>query len=267
MSKAGALALAQSFATSASGPDDWPGISRSTLAAELTARINNPDLIAQRDTSLCGPASFMRAVAIDMPLTYARCAIDLYRAGEGNIVNLDIVPGHRMKRKPPPGYIKAADWIMLGSVRDDENRVFSVASEPGAVAGMTLPRAMVKWFKSAGYTNVSDQAHIAWWPLENRLWTARHASNLHSGGHKVAMLIDADILDAAKQHSDRINVPNHWVTLTSSIFNRADVKLDDPIAFQVYSWGAQTLMSGTTAAPVSLRLFLKKFYGFVAARL
>ncbi|HJQ58896.1 MAG TPA: hypothetical protein VJ890_18460 [Vineibacter sp.] len=258
MSKPDALALAQVFAASSSEPGDWPGISRGTLAAELTARINSPDLIAQRDTSLCGPASFVRAVAVDMPLTYARCAIDLYRTGEGNIVGLNISPGRRMKRSPPKMGTGAADWIMLASVRDEENVLLSGAATPGLLSGMTLPRAMVKWFKSAGYKSVSDQTRLAWWPLETRLATARHASNLCSGGYKVVMLVDAGVFSDKK---DRINVPNHWVTLSWQIFNSPAVKLDDTVFVSIYTWGQQRLL------PVTLRLFLQKFYGFVAARL
>ncbi len=269
MSKADAVALVQSFATSPAEPDDWPGISRNKLATELIERIRNPDCIRQGGTSLCGPASFIRAVAIDMPVTYARCAMDLYRTGKGNIVGLDIAP-HRRMRRTPPMYTTAADWIMLGSVRDDENVIFSVASKPGAVAGMTLPRAMVKWFKSAGYRNVSEQAHIAWWPIQTRLATARYASNLYSGGYKVAMLIDADILNADKRFVDKVNVPNHWVTLISPIFKSPNVKLEDPISLEVYSWGGKVPVPDSSKGSegwVPLRLFLQKFYGFVAAKL
>lgn len=267
MSKSDALTLSQQFATSSPASDDWPGVSRSSLSASLVMRLNNPDLVHQRLTSLCGPASFVRAIALDMPLTYVRCAIDLYRTGRGNIVNLDIAPHRHMKRTPPKMGTDAADWIMMGSLRDDENLIFSVANAPGLVAGMTLPRAMVKWFKSAGYTNISDQAHLAWWPESNRLWAARYASNLHSAGYKVVMLIDADVLDPAKQDSDRINVPNHWVTLTSPILTKATMHLAEPVSFWIYSWGARMRIPANPAIPVTLSRFLQKFYGFVAAKL
>lgn len=267
MSKSDALAFCQQFATSPAAPDDWPGISRGSLSASLTARLNNPDLIHQKSTSLCGPASFVRAIAIDMPLNYVRCAIDLYRTGRGNIVNLDIAPHRRFKRSPPKMGTDAADWIMMGSLRDDENLIFSVANTPGLVAGMTLPRAMAKWFKNAGYTNVSDQAHIAWWPESSRLWAARYASNLHSAGYKVVMLIDADVMNPVKQDSDRINVPNHWVTLTSPIFTKATMHLAEPVSFWVYSWGGRKQIPYYATIPVTLSRFLQKFYGFVAAKL
>ena len=156
---------------------------------------------------------------------------------------------------------------MLGSVRDDENVIFSVASKPGAVAGMTLPRAMVKWFRSAGYTNVSEQAHIAWWPLETRMATARYASNLQSGGYKVCMLIDADVMDPDVRDKDKINVPNHWVTLTSPMIEGSVVGLDDIVSFSVYSWGQQWQLETTGNQRLTLRRVLQKFYGFVAARL
>jgi len=264
---ADAIALAQRFATTPAEPDDWPGIVRGALSMQLVKRINDPDLVHQVDTSLCGPAAFVRAVAMDMPLNYARCVIDLYRTGAGNIVGLDIAPRRRMRRTPPKMGTHGADWIMLGGVRDDENLIFSVAQAPGLVAGMTLPRTMVKWFKSAGYSNVSDQAHIGWWPLEHRLATARYASNLHSGGYRVVMLIDADVLYVGRQYTDKINVPNHWVTLKEPIFSTPNVTLEDDVSFRVHSWGGSVQVAGTTPVPLSLRKFLQKFYGFVAAKL
>lgn len=267
MSKADAVALVQSFAAGPAEPDDWPGTTRSAFAKDLIDRIRDPDRITQGPTSLCGPASFMRAIAIDMPLNYARCAIGLYRTGSGNIVGLDIAPRRRMKRLPPPGYINAADWITLGSVRDDENVIFSVASEPGALAGMTLPRAMVKWFKNAGYKAVSDQTHIAWWPLDTRLRIAGVGSNLLSAGYKVVMLIDGDIVRPGDRAEDRINFPNHWVTLKSRMFNTLNDNLDSPVKFDIYSWGHQYTVEGTTTSPLPLRRVLQRFYGFVAAKL
>ena len=78
MSKQDAINTVATFAGSA-GTSMWQNIRRADLAAGLTERIINPNLIAQKNTSFCGPSCFIRAIADDYPEAYAQAAIDLFR--------------------------------------------------------------------------------------------------------------------------------------------------------------------------------------------
>src|SRR5262245_60090157 len=124
MTKATATALVNAFAT-ASGAGVWPGLNRAALAAQLKVRIDKPDTVDQAGTPFCGPASFTRAVIIDMPDAYAQAAIDLFNTGEATIGSLKIKPGDTVRKSAPQHSTTQADWIMLASIRDSGNAVLS----------------------------------------------------------------------------------------------------------------------------------------------
>ena len=45
-------------------PTVWTNINKSEVVSGLNSRIDNPDLIDQASTSLCGPADFTRDVGV-----------------------------------------------------------------------------------------------------------------------------------------------------------------------------------------------------------
>ena len=70
--------------------DLWLSIKRSELASGLKERIDDPDLINQGQTSLCGPADFVRNLAQDTPVVYAKAAIELFENGSTTIGTFSI---------------------------------------------------------------------------------------------------------------------------------------------------------------------------------
>ncbi|HYF09899.1 MAG TPA: hypothetical protein VD970_19955 [Acetobacteraceae bacterium] len=110
------------------------------VALGLFSRVEDPDLIHQQESSLCGPAAFLKAVAEDMPDVYARYVINLFKTGRGRIGTLDVKPSADCRR----GYYKGAriapvDWIALASLRDSENLVLDYDSPTARPAASPCP--------------------------------------------------------------------------------------------------------------------------------
>src|SRR4051794_31575732 len=61
----------------------WPRLDKAKVLAGLKARIDNPDRIQQKSTSLCGVAAFVRELAWDDPCQYGLLGALLYEGGWG----------------------------------------------------------------------------------------------------------------------------------------------------------------------------------------
>ena len=266
MSKQAAIGLVNQFA-SQSSQGVWPQIDRNALAAGLIARINDPNLINQMGTPLCGPASLVRAIDDNTPIIYAQAAIDLYTRGTARIGNLDVRPGSELKQSAPQGNTNPADWIMLASIRDSNNWFLSPAGLFGSnLAGMTLPQTMESWFSNAGYTQIINITYFAAKPIYSVLAMEMHRSSyLFSQGYKVVLFIDSDVLDPDCQGDLVSMYPDHWVALTSTITDGGIINYDAPISFKIYSWGRQMSVPVDPRRPLSKRDFIGKYYGFIAA--
>ncbi|HLG17536.1 MAG TPA: hypothetical protein VJH03_24040 [Blastocatellia bacterium] len=266
MSKQSAIDLVNKF-KSQGGPSAWPNVNRAALADGLIERINNPNMINQRGTPLCGPASFVRAVATDNPDGYAQAAIDLFTRGTTKLGSLDIRPGTELKQSSPQGNTNAADWVMLGSVRDSANWFLSLAGWlGGSFAGVTRAATMEQWFRDTGYTKIVNITYYALKPIPSVLAVEAHrASKYFSRGYKVVLLIDMDMLDADSQDDLVSMYPDHWVALNSTIRDGGITSYDAPVSFNVYSWGSPVSVPVRASKPLLKRDFLHKYYGFIAA--
>src|SRR5262245_19080085 len=131
---------------------------RQAVANSLIQRINNPDLIAQRETSLCGPSALIRTLAYDDPVTYARAATELYDTGETWIGTMHLAPSATLRAYalPAGAAVDPADWILAAGVRDSDNWFFSYATVDSGFSAMTLPHSLASWFQMAGYTDVTS---------------------------------------------------------------------------------------------------------------
>jgi len=266
MSKQTAIAFVNRF-KSQTGPSVWPNVSRAALAEGLIQRINSPNTINQQGTPLCGPASFVRAIASDNPDGYAQAAIDVYTLGAAKIGSLDIRPGTELKQSAPQGGTDPADWIMLGSVRDANNWFFSPAGWFGiSLAGITRAATMEQWFRDAGYTRIINITYYFLKPIPTVLAIEAHrASNYWVSGYKVVLLIDSNMLNSDCQDDLVSMYPDHWVALNSAIRDGGLINYDAPVSFSVYSWGRSVSVPVNPGKPLLKRDFLHKYYGFIAA--
>lgn len=262
--------LVDAFVSSDTAPV-WLGISRSEVAAGLRERIDDPNKINQGETSLCGPADFVRQIVTDDPRAYAQAAIDLFRSGSGRIGTFSIKAGKDLRNHVVPATTKVhpADWILLASIRDTDNWWFDYQSESDDASAITMPHSKEKWLKQAGYTDVINDTNVM---VTKDLDNAVRASSHFDRGYKVALFINSNMLYASKMNTASVT-PDHWVALSSSIRIKSINLIspgalnEDPtssVAFRCFSWGS------IYTVPASGRLtdyrFRCNYYGFVAGR-
>jgi hypothetical protein len=267
----------------------WSALDRAKVAAGARARIDDPNIINQKEASVCGPACFVHAVALDAPQDYARAIVDLYEQGKaclgGRARCLALKPSKDLMNYTLPATVKVdpADWIIMASIRDSENWFFNYSSVTDN--GGTRSGELADWFKEAGYTDVTDHSYSL---LGNYpgLW-AHEATELYGKGYKVCLRINSNMLHVATQ-DDNSWKSNHLVGLASPItFNdktyppfkacyyegrhrecqtfagNFDPK-SSTVALKVYTWGGVRDVPET--GTLSWSSFMENFYGYVAAK-
>jgi hypothetical protein len=229
----------------------------------LRDRIDNPDKINQGQTSLCGPADFVRDIALDTPQVYGKAAIDLFETGSATIGTFLIKPAKDLKvyKLPATARIYPADWILCSSIRDADNWFFDYQCETDDASAITMPHSKAKWLKQAGYSDVINETNTV---AKKDLPSARKASGLLAKGYKVALFISANMLDVATQ-GDPSMCPDHWVALTSEI--KISGMPTDPVSsvnFRIYTSGDQQAVP--SSSKLSVKQLLYNYLGFVACK-
>jgi hypothetical protein len=247
----------------------WAHISRAALIAGLRARIKDPNKINQVDTSLCGPADFVRDIAQDSPKVYAQAVMDLYETGTATIGTFTITSSNDLRGhalvKVASGMIDPSDWVILASIRNTANWYFDYATEDQDVSAITMPADKVKWFKDAGYTDVVDDTNLL---LTNDLGSASRANSFFQRGYHVALFINSNMLEPGTMNDDSVT-PDHWVAMTKPIEMRATVPHGIPdretnVKLEVYSYGGR--VSIPSAGRLTYYHFTANYYGFIACR-
>jgi hypothetical protein len=270
--KAGAIGLVNDFRTR--GLCTWGAIRREQLAEGLIVRINDPKQISSAASQLCGAASVVYNLAQADPSAYAKLAIDLYEKAEGKVKSLTIKPSADLRKTAVPGGNDPADWIVLASLRDSENWVFTYHGDErwkvpffGGSAddakAIQMPHTVAAWFTSFGYSDVKNVTNL----LFTKDWDdVRDADRLYRGGYKVSLFISANMLHAATQ-GDASTIPDHWVVMASPVLS-STIHLDPAatISATVYTWGGVRDVHENPSQKMTVKQFLGNFYGYVAAK-
>jgi hypothetical protein len=276
-----ALALVDKFETKAPASVDtgrscavraisvWPHISRTALIAGLRARIKNPDNINQANTSLCGPADFVRDVAEDNPKDYAQAVIDLYEKGRATIGTFTIKSSDSLRSHAlvtvASGGIDPSDWIILASVRDTANWFFDYSAEDEDARAITMPADKVKWFKAAGYTDVVEDTSLL---ITQSMGNASRANSFFKKGYHVTLFINSNMLSLSTMN-DVSTTPDHWVAMTKPMEMRSTAPRGLPdeetsVKLEVYSWGRRNAIP--SSGKLTYYHFMSNYYGFIACR-
>lgn len=254
-----ARALVAAFAARAGG-GVFPHIQRADVAYGLRARLENPSLIAQKSSSLCGPAALVFNLATNDPVHYARYVIDLFERGVADVNKLHVKAGGDLRAYDPTGLIQPADWIALASLRDSENFFFDYQSVDDEFAGITLPGDMEAWFKKIGYRSVINDTNLMSDKDEANI---RAADRLYQDDYWVCLFINDNMLSADTQDKGSMTA-SHWVVLTSPVTIAGGA-----ISFEVFTWGKghyQVPAPGPGSHPLTLAHFYDVYYGYVAAK-
>lgn len=241
------------------GTTYFPKLSRSEVGVGLLARIANPGLFRQGSASLCGPAALLFNIATDSPGEYAKFGIELFEKGTSKIWRLNIKPGADMRNyQPPAGSIHHADWLTMASIRDSENFLLNYDSVEDEIQGATTAGGMADWFRKSGYRDVADHTVL----LDHgsiTYKTIEHANRLLKD-HRVVLLINGNMLEAANQTKSGTIADRHWVVLREPIDRSGG-----NVKATVFSWGEGEYKI-PQGAPLSESDFFKNFFGFVSAK-
>ncbi|AGB77985.1 hypothetical protein D782_1999 [Enterobacteriaceae bacterium strain FGI 57] len=250
---------------------------KSKIERQLKARLSNmlspndymntpyPD---QKQSSLCGPATFLYALLKDNPYLYCQYVKDLWNNGEAMLGTMKINPSygccHPVKYTKHSGetLVPAIDWISMASLRDHENLTLNYSSPEDTFSGATLPDAIADWAGSVGSKIIykSETSFLSSWPIEQVVWL----NNYISPDFHVAVLINHGLI------SDSWNItPTHWIMWTGKLI---DIQSNNPVNkktsentlvdLEVFSWGNIFCIS-QYGKKHTLRDFCKYIYGAV----
>ena len=273
---------AQATATNNCAKDGiWLNVCRNKVADGLENRIYFPDKLNQMSTNICGVAAFVRQWIKDDPIGFAWLGISLYEKahgylGRGKYHGKEIMPSKELRNSTipyqtienKPGFgieMNHADWIVMASIREAFNDVFSYSADEGpfAIKAWNFPSEVVATFKAAGYVNVVDDTAV----LENKGWDSLiEASRKYQNKWRVVLLINARMLDDNKIDTQAvIPTSDHWVGLQSAIpvtLAGSEYRVSQ---FKVFTWGKEKKVPEGSPS-VSLEALLKNYYGYIAAK-
>jgi hypothetical protein len=216
---------------------------RKQFVKDVEDRRNDPKLIDQGDSSLCGPASFMYCVAREKPDDFALYALDLALTGKGRLGNLEVTPKACLAVEKPVGKngkpVAPADWVTLAGLRDSTGPFSSMGSAESAVGGMTFPIALAGWFKKTGwFSDVRNNAALTHSGINDHL---RHLLGINALPRcYVCLLIDSAITGVNGKAG---NFPTHWVVLGDGAGSGGGSNGNDGSTIRIATPGAKILDS------------------------
>jgi hypothetical protein len=260
------------------GDEAFTNIERRKVAKQLRDRIENPSLINQGLSSLCGPAVFIYCLAKRKPKLYAKYIIDLYEKGEAKIGRLKVKPGMDCKNFDPIAEyeILEADWIALAGLRDSENDFFDYDNPNDQLPGITMPGDIAKWFAFSDFLAIRQNTNIF---FDKSLYTLLQAHKKYISGACVCLFVGAHVLQGIPNGR---SPADHWVVLNSPIsidgkpvsklvaqgkkVNQDESLLSKKIQFSLYTWARDSYPVNKYDPGLTVGKFLDYFYGYVAAQ-
>jgi hypothetical protein len=212
-------------------PSAWVSLNKTTLIAELRARVSNPFQINQGGQPFCGPASVLFELIRKQPERYIQLCQSLFERGGFQCKTRWIQASEKLQQNPDQNFrMEQIDWMVLSTMRESENLLFSV--EPNApelirnLAGMTKSWELKGWVEEIlGYSQTDY--HHAYLLSDFNAFNASIAT-LQNGGIACLLITAEGMLS---DNPPPIPFPSHWVTLLGN----AEVTRDR-VMFDVYTW-------------------------------
>jgi hypothetical protein len=235
---------------------------------EIAQRQNNPGLINQSSTPLCGSAIVGNLIAKHYKTDFKYLVKDLFFYAEAffGTTNYLIKPrnsitGQNYHINPNDGFYPSgmpqSDYVLLTSIKNSENKVFSYDGL-GGVGGIALPSditsLLLKMLKSKEVIDITSF-------LGTGLDEMQLLSDMdtdYSGGYECIMLIDSNLLsDDITESGLR---PNHWINYRGGL---SIDTINSKITFKLFTWGQGDGKQYT----VKQAVFEKHFYGYIKAKI
>jgi hypothetical protein len=259
-----ALALVSDFRTHQLSA--FSNLSRSDVADGLEVRIKDAKEVSSANSSLCGAAYMTFELAQNDPAAYAKAAIGLYDNGRATIKSLTVTPSKTFRDGKLPSGNAAADWLMLGSLRDSENWLFTY-KESGHwwddLKAIQMPHTVADWMRKFGYTDIKNETNVVFC----KDWdNVVEANKLFDMGYKVSLFINAQMLYTSSQE-DSSTLPDHWVGMASKATSSA-IHADPAakLSLMVFSWAKIRDVSEDSNKKMHPKVFLRNYYGYVAGK-
>jgi hypothetical protein len=272
--------LVKDFAAQ-SGTGLFPNVTRESLVWQLLQRIDDPTMINQSNTWLCGVTSVVRAWAQDSPVDYAWLGIQLFtlgrgRLGKGSMLGEVITPSADLRRSGVPAGMDEADWMILASVHECLTKKFGSVFQDalGKIGGRnyTTDEGFLHYrawqtaeevagaYRATGYKNVIDNTT---YKTNKNIADLQKANEYLRAGYRVSLLINMRLLtDNQIGTQALVASSDHWVGMLETV----NVIGDYVMAFKVFSWGKERRVP-QKGDRMMIQDYVKEFYGFVAARM
>lgn len=225
-------------------PGVWQNLHKSTILAEIQARLDNPELVRQGPESFCGPAAIVFELVRRRPDSYVQFCQELYESGYlvGFRDNRVKASNHLLNTHVPSDMAEV-DWMFMGTLRDDKNILFPVDPNldffEGLVNGLTTPAEMEDWTKNIlGCDPDTVDYTSAYTGFADEVGQLRDAADALAHGAVVFALVTGSLV--LNQDQGAVQFPNHWVSLLGNIQIVSKDTLgtdEDVIYFDVFSWG------------------------------
>ncbi|HUQ04040.1 MAG TPA: N-acetylmuramoyl-L-alanine amidase [Kofleriaceae bacterium] len=190
-----------------SGTSPWRSLDRNTVCLRLDQLIDDPKLVQQGPTPLCGPASFFTCWIKRDPVAFARFAKTLFQTGASQIgTSYQVRPGQVLLGQDygaartangRSDFPAQADWMVMGAIRNAEDEIFIWdgvvrSGVENDLRGLTFPEEIARWFNATGiYSRVDNQIGTGLSTLTSKGYNA--AANItQRPGRDVVCLIQSN---------------------------------------------------------------------------
>ncbi|MHA1267304.1 MAG: hypothetical protein ACTSRS_18850 [Candidatus Helarchaeota archaeon] len=233
------VAEAIDYFTKSTFPSKWRHIQKEDLLNDLRDTLADPFQINQSQTPFCGPASITFELVRREPIQYVLFMKQLFEKGQfmtktGKVIKA----GKKLLESQVPSGVSTADWVFIGTLRDDKNLFFSIKSSggtdnPSGAAGNTGVPAMKSWVKHIlGYRKAPYKSTI----LYGDIRALKNASNAYNRGGVAFLLIHSGLIDNNLPDWSGPQIPNHWISFMGNLAVKRR-NMADAVKFDVYSWG------------------------------
>lgn len=238
-----------------------------TIQSEIKQRQLNPGLINQSSTPLCGVAIVCNLIAKYYKLEYQYLIEDLYNYaeaffGKNNYLVLprNSITGQNYQvgfnEKDYPKNMPQADYVLLTSIKNSENKVFSY-NGLNQFGGISTPSEIHTLLnKMLLCKEVDDKTSLFGLNMQEILLLIEMDNN-YSQGYACLMLIDGNLLDNNINESSFR--PNHWISF------KGDLNHDfttNKITFKLFTWG----QGDGKIYTINQDVFMKHFYGYIKVK-
>ena len=201
-------------------PGVWSYLSKVEVVSGVRQRITTPQLIDQKGTQFCGPASIAFELARRQPLRYVQICQSLFEVGRFSGRYRTFSASENLRGNGFPPGMAQVDWMLLATMREAENIFLDVGDQidgewpediKNSIKGLTTPWEICGWiYEVLGYDESNFDNTLLWGEM-SALETAREVWN--SGG-VVFLMINTDLLDGGDAP---IAYPDHWVVFNGEL--------------------------------------------------